>query len=84
MTSWTSRAAIIALLSTATAAPALALDGFFSESEPSAYQSMHPDRDLLNGGELTPAARMGVAQPFSAARASMLADRHSRRRPRQR
>jgi hypothetical protein len=26
-------------------------------SEPAAFQSQHPDRDVLNGGALTPAAR---------------------------
>ncbi|MGJ4953706.1 hypothetical protein [Bradyrhizobium sp. HKCCYLS20291] len=72
------------LLSTFTAVPALAQDGFFFESEPGAYQAMHPDRDVLNGGELTPAARMGMAQAFRAANASMpAASRHSHR-PQQR
>jgi hypothetical protein len=27
-------------------------------SEPGAFQALHPDRDVLNGGELTPAGRM--------------------------
>jgi hypothetical protein len=26
-------------------------------SEPAAYQATHPDRDVLNGGQLTPATR---------------------------
>ncbi|MCK1721022.1 hypothetical protein [Bradyrhizobium sp. 141] len=26
-------------------------------SEPAAYQAAHPDRDVLNGGQLTPAGR---------------------------
>ena len=32
-------------------------------SEPAAYQAAHPDRDVLNGGQLTPAARAGLGQP---------------------
>jgi hypothetical protein len=28
---------------------------------------MHPDRDVLNGGALTPAARMGLELPGDAA-----------------
>ena len=31
-------------------------------SEPAAYQAAHPDRDVLNGGQLTPAARAGLGQ----------------------
>jgi hypothetical protein len=27
-------------------------------SEPAAYQAQHPDRDVLNGGALTPAGRL--------------------------
>ena len=30
---------------------------FAQFSEPAAFQSQHPDRDVLNGGALTPAAR---------------------------
>jgi hypothetical protein len=43
-----------ALLSTAALMPTLAQAQF---SEPAAYQAAHPDRDVLNGGQLTPAAR---------------------------
>ena len=39
-------------------------------SEPAAYQAQHPDRDVLNGGQLTPAARAGLERPFGAAGAS--------------
>lgn len=41
-------------------------------SEPAAYQAAHPDRDVLNGGQLTPAARAthGLAQRPSDAYAS--------------
>jgi hypothetical protein len=31
-------------------------------SEPAAYQAAHPDRDVLNGGQLTPAARAARGQ----------------------
>ena len=29
-------------------------------SEPAAYQAAHPDRDVLNGGQLTPAGRAAL------------------------
>jgi hypothetical protein len=32
-------------------------------SEPAAYQSQHPDRDVLNGGQLTPAGRAAHGLP---------------------
>lgn len=32
-------------------------------SEPAAYQAAHPDRDVLNGGQLTPAARAARGLP---------------------
>jgi hypothetical protein len=43
-----------ALLSAAALMPALAQAQL---SEPAAYQAAHPDRDVLNGGQLTPAGR---------------------------
>jgi len=43
-----------ALLSAAALIPTMAQAQF---SEPAAYQAAHPDRDVLNGGQLTPAAR---------------------------
>lgn len=43
-----------ALLSAAALMPTLAQAQF---SEPAAYQAAHPDRDVLNGGQLTPAGR---------------------------
>ncbi|MCK1474665.1 hypothetical protein IVB27_07500 [Bradyrhizobium sp. 197] len=43
-----------ALLSAAALMPTMAQAQF---SEPAAYQAAHPDRDVLNGGQLTPAAR---------------------------
>lgn len=48
-----------ALLSATTLMPALAQAQF---SEPAAYQAAHPDRDVLNGGQLTPAARAALGQ----------------------
>jgi hypothetical protein len=36
-------------------------------SEPAAYQAMHPDRDVLNGGALTPEAQMRAARSGGAA-----------------
>jgi 1,6-anhydro-N-acetylmuramate kinase len=41
-----------------------------SFSEPAAYEAAHPDRDVLNGGALTPEAQMrrgGQTVPFGAA-----------------
>jgi hypothetical protein len=49
-----------ALLSAIPATAALADD-------PDAFQAQYPDRDILNGGALTPAARQGLVQPFGAA-----------------
>ena len=43
-----------ALLSAAALMPTMAQAQF---SEPAAYQAAHPDRDVLNGGQLTPAGR---------------------------
>ena len=36
-------------------------------SNPDAFQAQYPDRDVLNGGELTPAGRMGLERPGGAA-----------------
>jgi hypothetical protein len=48
-----------ALMSTASFTAPVAQAQF---SEPAAYQAAHPDRDVLNGGQLTPAARAGLGQ----------------------
>jgi len=48
-----------ALVSAATLMPTMAQAQF---SEPAAYQAAHPDRDVLNGGQLTPAARGALGQ----------------------
>ncbi len=55
-------AAAAALLSAAVLMPTLAQAQF---SEPAAYQAAHPDRDVLNGGQLTPAARAAAGQQGS-------------------
>lgn len=54
--------AIAAVLSLAAAGSASA-----QFSEPAAYEAMHPDRDVLNGGALTPAARMELERSGHAA-----------------
>ena len=33
-------------------------------SEPAAFQSQNPNRDVLNRGQLTPAGRAALGQPF--------------------
>ena len=48
---------VAAILSTVTATPVFAQAAI---SEPGAFQAMYPDRDVLNGGALTPASRMGL------------------------
>ena len=55
-----------ALLSTATLSSASAAWSF-ADQEPAAFASMYPDRDVLNGGALTPAGRMGLERPGGAA-----------------
>ena len=52
-----STALAAALLSAVSAAPAFAQ----SFSEPAAFAAAHPDRDVLNGGILTPEARLNAA-----------------------
>ncbi|KJC41695.1 hypothetical protein UB31_20120 [Bradyrhizobium sp. LTSP849] len=49
-----------ALLSAAALMPTMAQAQF---SEPAAYQAAHPDRDVLNGGQLTPAGRAARGEP---------------------
>ena len=49
-----------ALISTIPATSALA-------QEPAAFQAQYPDRDVLNGGALTPAGRLGLQQSGGAA-----------------
>ena len=52
-----------ALLSTVSITPALAQAAI---SEPGAFQAMFPNWDVLNGGALTPAGRMGLELPDGA------------------
>jgi len=52
-----------ALLSAASITPALAQAAI---SEPGAFQAMYPNRDVLNGGALTPAGKMGLELPDGA------------------
>ena len=39
----------------------------WGSSNPAAFQAQYPDRDVLNGGALTPAGRMGLERPGGAA-----------------
>jgi hypothetical protein len=48
---------VAALISTISATCAFAQAAF---SEPGAFQAQFPNRDVLNGGALTPAGRMGL------------------------
>jgi len=58
---------ISAMLSTAAATSASAQGWFWGQQEPGAFQAMYPDRDVLNGGALTPAGRMGLVRAYGAA-----------------
>jgi hypothetical protein len=59
--------AVALLLSLGATAPASAQGWFFGQQEPAAYQAMYPNRDVLNGGALTPAGRMGLVRAYGAA-----------------
>jgi hypothetical protein len=48
------------LLAATALTPTLALAQF---SEPAAFQAANPNRDVLNGGQLTPAGRAALGQP---------------------
>ncbi|WP_249155895.1 hypothetical protein [Bradyrhizobium japonicum] len=39
----------------------------YADQEPAAFASMYPNRDVLNGGALTPAGRMDLERPGGAA-----------------
>ena len=77
--------AVAAALLAAALTPTMAEAQF---SEPAAYQAAHPDRDVLNGGQLTPAGRaaLGQAMPRDAYASqtypSPMAPRSSHRRHR--
>jgi hypothetical protein len=38
-----------------------------AQREPAAWAAANPDRDILNGGALTPAGRLGLENPGTAA-----------------
>jgi hypothetical protein len=59
-------AAAAALLSAAALLPTMAQAQF---SEPAAYQAAHPDRDVLNGGRLTPAGRAARGETMAPSEA---------------
>jgi hypothetical protein len=52
-----------ALISTISATSAFAQAAI---SEPGAFEAMFPNRDVLNGGALAPAGRLGLEQPRGA------------------
>jgi hypothetical protein len=66
-----------ALLSTVSAVSAHAQAAF---SEPKAFQAEYPNRDVLNGGTLTPAGRMGMELPDGAANVHAANDAYARMR----
>ena|SRR5437588_12567531 len=47
-------------------------------SEPGAFEAMFPNRDVLNGGSLTPAGRMGLELAYGAAGVSTGNNAHAR------
>jgi len=65
----------VALLSTISITPALAQEAI---SGPGAFQAMFPDRDVLNGGALTPAGRMGLELPAGAVNCYAAGNAHAR------
>ena len=56
-----------ALLSMTAATSASAQLPSWAASNPDSFQAQYPDRDVLNGGALTPAGRMGLELPGGAA-----------------
>ena len=56
-----------ALLSMTAVTSASAQLPAWANSNPDAFQAQYPDRDVLNGGALTPAGRMGLELPGGAA-----------------
>jgi len=56
-----------ALLSMAAVTSASAQLPTWGSSDPDAFQAQYPDRDVLNGGALTPAGRMGLERAGGAA-----------------
>ena len=58
---------VAALVSMTAVASASAQLPAWANSNPAAFQAQYPDRDVLNGGKLTPAGRMGLELPGGAA-----------------
>lgn len=56
-----------ALVSVATISSASAQLPPWAVTNPDSFQAQYPDRDVLNGGRLTPAGRMGLELPGGAA-----------------
>lgn len=56
-----------ALLSMTAVTAARAQLPTWAVSHPAAFEAQYPDRDLLNGGALTPAGKMGLELPGGAA-----------------
>ena len=59
-----------ALVSMTTVTSASAQLPSWAASNPPAFQAQYPDRDVLNGGALTPAGRMGLELPGGASTAN--------------
>lgn len=55
------------LVSMATITSASAQLPSWAVTNPDSFQAQYPDRDVLNGGALTPAGRMGLELPGGAA-----------------
>jgi hypothetical protein len=58
-------AAVVVSMGTLTSASAQLPE--WAASHPGAFEAQYPNRDVLNGGELTPAGRMGLELPGGAA-----------------
>lgn len=67
MTTFKCLIAAAALVSMATVTSASAQLPSWANSNPDAFQAQYPDRDVLNGGALTPAGRMGLERAGGAA-----------------
>ena len=57
----------VALVSMTTVTSASAQLPSWAATNPDSFQAQYPDRDVLNGGALTPAGRMGLELPGGAA-----------------
>ena len=50
----------------------------WGSQEPAAFQAQYPNRDVLNGGALTPAGRMGLERAYGAAPVFRYNNAHAR------